>query len=243
MNSDPPRRTGNSALASLRRYMQPRADRARCELCSAELADDHSHLVELSSRRLCCACEPCAILFSNSAPLTLPSPPVGRVDIKESPLPLGGEGKVRGAKYRRVPRRVQFLTDFRLTDVQWEGLQLPINLAFFLHSTPAGRVIALYPSPAGATEALPPPDAWQDLVEDNPCLRELEPDVEALLVNRLGTAPEHYRVGVDACYALVGLVRTHWRGMSGGTAVWAEIGRFFASLKERSHPTGAGRHA
>lgn len=216
MSTDPRRAAGMSALASLRRFMRPRPSaRARCELCSAELADDHDHLVELANRRLCCACEACAILFSNPA----------------------------APKYRRVPRRADFLTDFRLTDVQWEGLQLPINLAFFLDSTAAGRVIALYPSPAGATEALPPPDAWQALVEDNPGLRDLEPEVEALLVNRLGANPEHYRVGVDVCYALVGIVRKHWRGLSGGTAVWAEIGRFFAGLKERSRPTEGGRHA
>jgi hypothetical protein len=129
---------------------------------------------------------------------------------------------------------VRYLPDFRLSDVQWEGLQLPVNLAFFLHSTPAGRVVAFYPSPAGATEALPPPDAWQAVADDNPCLRDLEPDVEALLVNRVGEAREHYRAGVDACYHLVGLVRTHWRGFSGGQTVWDEIGRFFADLKARS---------
>jgi hypothetical protein len=196
--------------------MQPReVVRTRCELCSAGLPEEHLHLVELASRRLCCACEPCAILFSSPA----------------------------APKYRRVPRLLQYLTDFRLTDVQWEGLQLPINLAFFLHSTPADRVIALYPSPAGATEALPPPDAWEAVVHDNPSLREWEPDVEALLVNRLGKSPEHYRVGVDVCYALVGLVRTHWRGLSGGTKVWEEIGRFFSELKERSRPTGWDCHA
>jgi hypothetical protein len=215
MHSNPPSRTGKSALASLRQYIRPRVSRARCELCSAELADDHFHLVELSSRRLCCACEACAILFSSPS----------------------------AAKYRRVPRRVQYLADFHLTDVQWESLQLPINLAFFIQSTPADRVIALYPSPAGATEALPPPDAWEALVEDNPALRGLEPDVEALLVNRLGQEPEHYLVGIDECYALVGLVRTHWRGLSGGAAVWAEIGRFFVGLKERSYPMGATPHA
>ena len=215
MKFDPPSPAGRSALASLRRYVRPRAARARCELCSAELTDEHSHLLELSSRQLCCACEPCAILFSNPA----------------------------APKYRRVPRRVQFLPDFCMTDVQWEGLQLPINLAFFLHSTAAGRVVALYPSPAGATEALPPPDAWHAVVEDNPGLQNLEPDVEALLVNRLGTVPEYYRVGVDECYALVGLIRTHWRGLSGGTAVWAEIARFFTSLRERSRPAEVTRHA
>jgi hypothetical protein len=206
---------GPTALASLRRFLRPRAVRERCELCDAELAPDHSHLVEVANRRLHCACEACAILFGNQG----------------------------AAKYRRVPRRADFLSDFRLTDVQWEELNLPINLAFFLYSIAAGRVVALYPSPAGATEAMPPPDAWQALAEDNPVLRELEPDVEALLVNRLGPAPECYRVGIDRCYELVGLVRTHWRGLSGGTAVWEEVGRFFAALKERSRPSGGRAHA
>jgi hypothetical protein len=213
MKSDLQRSTTRSPLASLRRFVRPReAVRERCELCSAPLAEEHSHLLELASRRLCCACEPCAILFSTPA----------------------------APKYRRVPRLVQYLADFRLSDVQWEGLQLPINLAFFLHSSAAARVVALYPSPAGATEALPPPDAWEAAVEDNPSLRGMEPDVEALLVNRLGAAPEHYRAGIDVCYALVGVVRTHWRGLSGGTAVWQEIARFFAGLKERSCLVGGG---
>ncbi len=207
---------GRSALASLRRFVRPReAGRTRCELCSAALGEAHEHLVELASRRLCCACEPCAILFSTPA----------------------------APKYRRVPRRVAFLPDFRMTDVQWEGLQLPINLAFFVRSTPAGRVIALYPSPAGATEALPPADAWEMLVQDNPWLGELEPDVVALLVNRLGKEPEYYRVGVDECYALVGLVRRHWRGLSGGPEVWKELTRFFEGLKQRSRPVRGTPHA
>jgi hypothetical protein len=215
MNLDPPSHPAKSALASLRRYTRQRAGRARCELCSADIAEGHSHLVELASHQLRCVCEPCAILFSSPS----------------------------AAKYRRVPRRVDFLSDFRLTDIQWEGLQLPINLAFFVQSTPAGRVVALYPSPAGATEALPPPDAWEALIEDNPSLRKLEPDVEALLVNRLGAEPEHYLVGIDECYSLVGLVRSHWRGLSGGPAVWTEIARFFTGLKGRSRPEGVRDHA
>lgn len=206
---------GRNALASLRRFVRPPPARERCELCSAELAEDHAHLVELASRRLRCACEACAILFSNPA----------------------------APKFRRVPRDAWFLADFRLTDVEWQSLGLPINLAFFLHSTPAGRVVALYPSPAGATEALPPPEAWQALVEENPVLGKLEPDVEALLVNRLGPAVEYYRVGIDECYKLVGLIRTHWRGLSGGPTVHEETGRFFAALKKRSRRTGDTAHA
>lgn len=192
-----------SALASLRRFAKPPRVRERCDLCDAELADDHAHLLELSSRRLVCACEACAILFDNP-----------------------GAGK-----YRRVPRRVQLLRDFRLPDDAWAALQLPIDLAFFLHSTSAGRVVAFYPSPAGATEASVPVEAWQTLMEDNPVLRDLMPDVEALLVNRIQQNREHYRAGIDKCYELVGLLRTHWRGLSGGQAVWESIGRFFAGLR------------
>jgi hypothetical protein len=204
MSNDPTHSTTRSALATLRKFFRPRASHERCELCSAEIGDNHSHLFELANRSLRCACEPCAILFSSPA----------------------------AAKYRRVPRTRQFLPDFHLPDLQWLALDLPINLAFFVSSSAAGRTLALYPSPAGATEAVVPQGAWEAVVADNPGLRELEPDVEALLVNRLGDAAEHYRVGIDVCYTLVGVVRTHWRGMSGGPAVWEQIKNFFASLKE-----------
>ena len=80
------------------------------------------------------------------------------------------------------------MSDFHLTDAQWEDLHLPINLAFFYTSTRAGRVVAVYPSPAGGTESLLTLEAWHQLEEENPVLRDFEPDVEALLVNRLGPA-------------------------------------------------------
>lgn len=190
-------------LAALRRFAQPPPVPEHCELCSAELAAEHPHLVELASRRLVCACQACAILFDTQ-----------------------GAGK-----FRRVPQRLQFLPDFCLADEIWLALGLPIDLAFFFHSTAAGRIAALYPSPAGATESLVPLDAWQMLLEDNPNLRELQPDVEALLVNRIGEEREYYRVGIDKCYQLIGLLRRHWRGPSGGSAVWQEIDKFFKNLK------------
>jgi hypothetical protein len=199
-----------TALSALRRLVRPPTPRERCELCAAELPAEHAHLVEVESRRLVCACAACTVLFDS-----------------------------RGAgKYRRVPRDVRYLADLRLTDVGWAALNLPIDLAFFLNSTAAGGVVALYPSPAGATESPVSAEAWQALADENPVLGGLEPDVEALLVNRLRGARECYRVGVDRCYELVGLVRTHWRGLSGGPAVWEEIGRFFAGLRERSGATG-----
>jgi hypothetical protein len=206
MSADADANPGLAALASLRRFARPRSAEERCELCDAPLGSEHAHLVEVANRKLVCACDACAFLFSHQA----------------------------APRYRRVPRDVTFLPDFRLTDVAWEGLHLPINLAFFLHSTAAGRVVALYPSPAGATESAVTLDAWEALVEDNPVLREIQPDVEALLVNRLGEKAECYRIGIDECYKLVGLIRTHWKGLSGGPAVWDEIGRFFGALKQRA---------
>ena len=67
----------------------------------------------------------------------------------------------------------------------------------------------------------------------------MESDVEGLLVNRLGysrgySAPDYYLLPIDECYRLVGLIRMHWKGLSGGTEVWNELGEFFTSLKARS---------
>jgi hypothetical protein len=203
-----------NTLSALRRFARKRADVERCELCGAELGPEHQHLIEPANRRLVCSCDACAILF-------------------DSP---------HAVRYRRVPRRIEALPDFRMTDMQWEALHLPISLAFFYHSTPAERVVAMFPSPAGATESLLTLESWQDLEADNPVLRELQPDVEALLVNRVGEGRTYYRVPIDECFKLVGLIRTHWRGLSGGTEVWKEIAHFYSSLSERA-VGGGGSHA
>ena len=113
-------------------------------------------------------------------------------------------------KYRRIPRASYFLPDFQLTDAHWDALLIPISMAFFFQSTPSERVVAMYPSPAGATESLLTLDAWNSLVADNPLLNEMQPDVEALLVNRLGAMrgfpdAEYYQAPIDECYKLVGL--------------------------------------
>jgi hypothetical protein len=194
-------------LTTLRPFARRRPDVERCELCGAELPPEHQHLLEPANRQLLCCCDACTILFS-------------------------GAGETR---YRRVPRRVQFLPDFQLTDAHWDTLLIPIDLAFFFQSSVAGRVVALYPGPAGATESLLPLDAWEELAAANPVLRELAPDVEALLVNRTGGGRVYYRAPIDECYRLVGLIRLHWRGLSGGTEVWRAIGGFFAALQERAH--------
>jgi hypothetical protein len=125
-----------------------------------------------------------------------------------------------------------------MTEGQWDGLMIPIEMAFLFSSTPHGKVVAFYPSPAGATESLLSLETWNDVVNENPMLAGMEPDVEALLVNRVGAGrgvkPQFFIVPVDECYKLVGLIRMHWRGLSGGTEVWREVGQFFADLKKRA---------
>jgi hypothetical protein len=197
---------GQFSFAGLRRFVPRRAPTEQCDLCSLPVGPEHQHLVEPASRKIVCACEACALLFSGQA----------------------------GTKYKRVPRRARYLPDFEMTDAQWDSLMVPISMAFFFHSTPMGKVIALYPSPAGPTESLLEFDTWDEVARTNPILREMEPDVEALLVNRVRNANEYYVAPIDECYKLVGLIRAHWRGLSGGTEVWKEINDFFKRLKAGS---------
>lgn len=195
-----------AALKSLARKPSGggKVPRERCELCGAGVAHEHRHLVEPVSRRIICACDACSLLFLNQ-----------------------GE-----TKYTRVPRQARYLRSFLITDGQWDSLLIPIGLAFFIKSSVEGRVVAMYPSPAGPTESLLPLETWMDLVQDNRVLETMEPDVEALLANRLDRPGEYFLAPVDKCYELVGLIRGNWRGLSGGTEVWQRIGDFFEQLKE-----------
>jgi hypothetical protein len=199
------------AFAVLRQFARKRSVAERCEMCALELGPQHDHLVDPTNRKLICACNACAILFESQS----------------------------GTRFKRVPRDVLCLREFQLTDVQWDGLAIPIDMAFFFNSTPLDKVVALYPSPAGPMESLLPLDTWTEIAAANPILSRMLPDVTALLVNRVrharGDIPaEYYLVPIDECYKLVGLIRTHWRGLSGGTEVWREINSFFAVLKMRS---------
>jgi hypothetical protein len=135
-------------------------------------------------------------------------------------------------KYRLVPQRYLALLDFHMTDEQWDELMLPVNMVYIFRA--AQRVMAFYPSPAGAMESLLSLESWEMLVRENPVLTTLEADVEALLINRVRDAREHYIVPIDACYRLVGLIRVSWKGLSGGEAAWKAIAEFFADLRTKS---------
>jgi hypothetical protein len=199
-------RTGLAALRRFARVKSAGKAGEKCELCAICLPTEHHHLIDLRNRRLVCCCQPCGLLFSN----------------RDS------------AVYRRVPLEVRSLPEFRLSDAQWENLLIPINLAFFFKS--AEKMVAVYPSPAGPVESLLGLEAWEAIVEENPPLRDLEPEVEALLVNRLSGKHWYYLIPIDEGYRLSGLIRLHWRGLSGGSEVWEEVGRYFERLKEKSCP-------
>jgi hypothetical protein len=187
----------------------PRAGEV-CELCAEPISDEHGHLVDLNARNLMCACRGCYLLFVSE-----------------------GAG---GAHFRSVPDRYLAFPEFELSPGQWDSLQIPVSVAFFFLNSSLGRVAAFYPGPAGATESELPLDTWAEVVEANPALSTMQPDVEAFLVrsraNQGGT--ECYVVPIDACYELVGHLRKLWRGFDGGKEANAKLDSFFEDVKAKA---------
>ena len=208
----------HSSLAALRRFTaspvsRPVLDPGECcELCSLPLAPRHRHLWENAERKIVCACDACALRF---------------------------EGVI-GGRFALVPRDARRIGDFALTDEQWTDLALPIELAFIFHRSSAGKAVAYYPGPAGAVESSLTLAKWHELVAANSILVSLQPDVEALLINRRGHTRAYYIAPIDLCYELVGLLRRRWVGLSGGPDVWQDIGEFFARL-DRASPVFSAR--
>jgi hypothetical protein len=209
----------SSPLGALKGFVGQRsrqsAPEERCEMCSTQIEKEHSHVVNLESRNILCTCRPCYLLFTR-------------------------EGAALG-KYRAIPDRYLSLRSFKLTSADWDALQIPVRMAFFFFNSALGRVVAFYPGPAGAAESLLPLDAWRAIVETNPVLNRMQPDVEALLAyGRRGEEFECFIVPIDACYALTGLVKRHWKGFDGGDDARLEIESFFSATRERSREAPPG---
>jgi hypothetical protein len=138
-----------------------------------------------------------------------------------------------GDHYRLIPERARRIHNLDLDEHSWAALGLPVDLAFLVRSTSAGRVVAHYPGAMGATESQLDLAGWKELETAKPVLSTMAPDTEALLVSRVRGAAERRLLGLDDCYRLVALIRTSWRGRSAGDEVWGQLAGFFAELNAR----------
>jgi Family of unknown function (DUF5947) len=196
-------------IAGLRRLSRPAAapptsagTAESCDLCGKPLDHDHRHLLHLVDRTILCACESCVAL------------------------------RVGDAELRPTGTRTVWLDDFDLPDEIWASFDIPIGLAFLLDSSASGGIVALYPSPAGATESAISPGSWSRLRAANPVLMTLEPDAEALIVNRIAAPAQFAIAPIDECYRLVGMIKAGWDGISGGAGPERAIEVFFGELQE-----------
>jgi nitrite reductase/ring-hydroxylating ferredoxin subunit len=138
-----------------------------------------------------------------------------------------------------MPRRYSRLESFTMPEDLWEAFQIPVGLAFFFWSSVENRIKGFYPSPMAAVEVLLPiEDTWLELERINSVLKELRGDIEALLVNRMrGMTPIYYIVPIDECYKLVAVMKSTWKGITGGREAEAAIMNFFRDLTKRSLQT------
>ena len=183
----------------------------RCEMCGTEVPAEHGHVADLEGASLLCACRACYLLFTQRA---------------------AGRGR-----YRAVPDRYLADPSRPMTPAQWDQLEVPVSLAFFLRtSRAAGALTGFYPSPAGVTECRLDLQLWERLVADYPLLGEPDEDVEAALISRTSTGVDYFLVPVDVCYELAGRMRLTWRGFDGGSEARAAIAAFLATVRDRAQP-------
>ena len=188
----------------------------QCEMCGEPIAEEHSHVVNVTTRSLLCTCRACYLLFTR----------------QDATL-----------AYYAVPDRYLSFPAVSLGPETWDELQIPVGVAFFFHNSALGRMVAFYPSPAGATESELPLGAWERVVAGNAELGTLAPDVEALLVRRTDERFECFLVPIDACYELVGQLRKLWKGFDGGREAHTAIDAFFERVRTRSRPAGTNGDA
>jgi hypothetical protein len=184
-----------------------------CGGCGATLAAEHRHIIDLQSRIIACRCRACWL--------------------------LAGSGE--GSHERGIPTRYLRESDAGFSQSEWDALKIPVDVAFFMINSAMGRTFAFYPSPAGPTESALSLEAWHAIVERHGWVRELSPDVEALLVRRQRDSGAYtgFVVPIDACYELVGRIRLAWSGFTGGAAVQDVVDAFFAEVIERCEPSAA----
>jgi hypothetical protein len=209
------------------------APEEKCEFCATTVATEHGHVADLETSTLMCACRACYLLFTHSG--------AGQT-WQQDPQPEQGK-RIGRARYRAIPDRYRSDPGHPLTLAEWDALEIPVGLAFFLRSSAGGETTAFYPSPAGATECRLDLDAWGRIAAEHPLLAAAEPDVEAILISRGERdqpGVETFLVPIDACYELAGRMRLLWRGFDGGAEARQSITAFLERVREHSRDLGEG---
>jgi len=189
---------------------QPGASEERCEVCATDIPAEHGHLADLEHASLICACRACYLLFTHS--------------------------QAGLSRYRAVPDRYLADPSHPLSPAEWDALDVPVGLAFFLRDGRSGQVTGFYPSPAGATECRLDLRAWETMAAGHPLIGAIMADVEAVLIARGESGVECFGVPIDACYELAGRMRLHWRGFDGGAEARASIAEFIDRVRARARP-------
>jgi hypothetical protein len=201
-------------VASQLQVGQPQAGAEEaCEFCATPIPADHGHVADLEQSMLMCACRACYLLFTHSS------------------AGLSHTESIRG-RYRAIPDR--YLSDPArpLSAAEWDSLEIPVGLAFFLRGSKG--VAGFYPSPAGATECRLDLQAWDRVAASHPMLTAAAPDVEAVLISRGQDGVEYFLVPIDACYELAGRMRMLWRGFDGGSEARQSITEFLDGVRSRA---------
>jgi uncharacterized protein DUF5947 len=189
----------------------PQPGEETCEFCAAQIPADHGHVADLEQSMLMCSCRACYLLFTH--------------------------GQAGRGRYRSIPDRYRSDPGRPLSVADWDALEIPVGLAFFLRSSADDGLTAFYPSPAGATECRLDLEAWGRIAAIHPLLGAAAPDVEAILISR-GPVDrdviECFLVPIDACYELAGRMRLQWRGFDGGAEARQSIAEFLDRVREQS---------
>ena len=222
-----------SILPGSQSGQDPAAARSEsCEFCAEEVPVSHGHVADLERSSLMCACRACYLLFTHDQ-AGLPGPSAGR------------------GRYRAIPDRYRTDPGHPVSGADWDRLEIPVGLAFFLRSSARDTVIGFYPSPAGVTECRLDLGTWHDLMATHPILAAAESDVEAVLITRGGPGStgtggdsadvECFIVPIDACYELAGLMRLHWHGFDGGAEARNHIADFLDRVRSRASALAKGQ--
>ncbi|MFJ6138208.1 DUF5947 family protein [Kitasatospora sp. NPDC092286] len=199
-------RPGTALLRRLREPAPPQPE--RCAFCGLHLPSGHQHLVDTEERSLACACTACGMLFRQAG--------------------------AAGDRYRAVPDRYLSDPGPGLDEAAWATLRIPVSTAFLFRNAVLDRLVALYPSPAGATESELDEETCRAALTGTRLAGLLEPDVEALLLRRTGGRIQCLLVPIDVCYELVGRMRLRWQGFDGGAEARADLDAFFRRVTGRA---------